>query len=145
MNAAAGLGDFTRVDLGDLESVSTQLLNECPTGLRRDDAIAAERHEIATQIDRILERHIDDLMALGLQPLDDGGLGTGEAHGGEPPGYGHDHQIDVDVVFIEERKTGFPAFLLEPTLDLARAFFLRAAGAAADQHAAFFNDIEVAA
>src|SRR5205823_6883956 len=60
-------------------------------------------------------------------------------------GDGYDHQIDVDVILVDEGKTRLPAFLLEPALDLAGALFLGARAPAADQHAALLDDVEIAA
>ena len=84
-------------------------------------------------------------MPLGLQPVDNAGLGAGEADGGQFRGDGHDHQIDVDVIFVDEGNTRLPAFLLEPALDLAGALFLSARAPAADQHATLLDDVEIAA
>jgi surface antigen len=57
----------------------------------------------------------------------------------------HDHQVDVHVIFVEEGESGLPALGLEPALDLPGALLLGAGAAAADQHAAVLDDVEIAA
>ncbi len=51
----------------------------------------------------------------------------------------------MDVIFVEEGEAGLPALLSEPVFDLPGALLLSARAAAADQHAAFFDHIEIAA
>src|SRR5689334_6312434 len=49
------------------------------------------------------------------------------------------------IVLVEEGEPRLPALLLEPAFDLSRGFYLGARTAAADQHAALLDDVEVAA
>ena len=102
-------------------------------------------HEVAAQIDGVFERHIDDLVSFGLEPGHDAGLGACEAYRRQLLGHRHDHEVDVHVVFVEKREPRFPAFVLEPSLDLPRTFFLGAAAAAPDEYAAFLDHVEIAA
>src|SRR4051812_26287453 len=69
VDAAAGLGDLAHIDLGDLEAARFELLDQSLADLRRDHAVAAEGHEVAPQVHRVLERHVDDFVALALQPI----------------------------------------------------------------------------
>ena len=145
MNAAARLGNLAGIDCRDFEAARFQLLDQRPRRRGGNDLGVAERHEVAAEGHRVLERHVDDIMPFVLQPSDDSGIGAFEADGGELLGDRHDHQVDMDVIFVDEGEAGFPAFPVEPFLDLAGGFLVGAGAAAADQHHAVLDDIEIAA
>ncbi len=92
-----------------------------------------------------LERDVDDLVSLRFEPFHDSRLGAAKAHCGELRGNRYHHEVDVHVVLIDECQPSLPSFLAEPALDLACALFLGTRAAAADEHAAFLDDVEVPA
>src|ERR1017187_747600 len=145
MNAAAGLGYLAHVDFRHLESTRAQRSDQDPARFRSDDPDAPQGHEVASQIHRIRKWHIDDLVPLRPQPIDQRMLGAIQANRGELLGHRHHHEIDVHVILVEEREPRLPTLPLEPTLDLARGLFWGPAAAAADQDAIVFDDVEVAA
>ena len=64
---------------------------------------------------------------LRLQPVDDAGLGAGEAYGGKLRGDRHHHQVDVDIILVEEGEPRLPAFLLnQPSTWRAPSSWVRA-------------------
>src|SRR5438445_13239171 len=102
VDAAAGLGDLAHVDGRDLDAARLELADQRLARRRRDHPVLSQRHELAAARNRVLERYVDDLVALALQPVDDAGLGAGEADGGELFGDRHHHGADMDVIFVHE-------------------------------------------
>src|SRR5882762_4263487 len=76
VDSAAGLGYLTHVYGGNLEAARAQLFDQRLARCRRDHPVAAERHEVAAERHRILERHVDDVVPLALQPIDDARFGA---------------------------------------------------------------------
>ena len=63
VNAAAGLGDFAHVDPRPRSRAPSAASISVRLDVGRDDAVLAERHEVAAERHRILERHVDDFVA----------------------------------------------------------------------------------
>ncbi len=101
--------------------------------------------KLQPKIHRILKWHIDNLVTLGFQPIDNARFRTGKTDGSELRRDRHDHQVDVDVIFVDEGKARFPTFLAEPVFDLAGPLLLRAGAAAADQDTTLLDDVEITA
>ena len=145
MDAAAGLGDLGGFHGGHFEAAGAELVDQDRGGCGGNHLVIAKRHHVATKRHRIGEGDVDDLMPLGAQPLDNRGFGAGQADGGELFSHGHDHQVDMHVIFVDIGDPRFPTFGVKPTGHLFRTGLIGARLTAADQHAAFFDHVEIAA
>src|SRR6218665_466920 len=147
VHAATALRDHVDLRVVDLQAKGSQTLLQKVTAVGQQHTVVANRDDLAAEHHRALERRRDDLDALALQPVDAAWIDRFETNRSEFGRRHHDHQIDVNVIRVDAAQAHFPALLLEPSFELQRALLLRAALDAlpADQHAVWFDDVEVAA